>query len=76
MGDSLDTRIVRADRVTVLKNGEKVKIFVEYIGRDTIEGTVISKSAKYPKGQWISVDRTDVIHNRMFEARITQAPLD
>lgn len=75
-GDGLDTRIVRGDRLTVRKDGVQVRIFVEHVGEDVIEGTVISKSAKWCKGQYIAVFRADVVCNRKFEARITQAKLD
>lgn len=75
-GDSTDVRIVRGDKLTVQKDGAKVRIFVEYKDKHVVEGTVLKTAGRWTKGQYISVPRSAVLRTSEYRARITQSKLD
>lgn len=74
--DSARSLVVRGDKLTVIKGGQRVRIFVEYVGHGTVEGTVLRAAAGFSAGAWVHADLAEVVGMDPFAARITQAPLD
>lgn len=56
-----DTRVVRGDKITVLKDGVRVRILAEYVSKDTVEGCVLRSTKQWRKGSYISVSRSQVV---------------
>lgn len=56
-----DTRVRRGDKITVLKDGVKVRIMAEFVSDDSVEGTVLRATKKWSKGSYIHVSRSNVV---------------
>ena len=56
-----DVRVLRGDKITVLKDGVRVRILAEYVSEDTIEGCVLRGTKKWAKGSYVSVSRSNVV---------------
>lgn len=74
--DDSESLVVRGDRLTVMKNGKRVRIFVEYVGHGTVEGTVLRDAGGFKKGAWVHAPLTAAVGIKPFEARVTQSQLD
>lgn len=77
VGDSDTALAVRGDKLTVKKNGKRVRIFVEYVGKGFVEGTVLRTAGGFSKGSWIHAELKDAVGISEYQARITyKAELD
>jgi hypothetical protein len=74
--DDSESLVVRGDKLTVIKNGKRVRIFVEYVGHGTVEGTVLRAAGGFQKGAWIHSPLSAAVGIKEFEARVTQSKLD
>jgi hypothetical protein len=74
--DRADSLVVRGDTLTVMKNGKRVRIFVEYVGHGTVEGTVLRTAGGFRKGAWIHAPLRDAVGIKEYAIRVTQTELD